>query len=481
MKLWTSTPRSDFSKEIYDVCGIFYPDVEHEKTPSKADLLILHTETLRGSTRETTLSLNGILQAKTEYEDAVLPEDIRDKRQCKRLLKLALYELLKGSVDIQPPWGALTGVRPTRLVYEQMEDGMSPQEALLEVQRLYDLIPRKTALLGRVVRSQLALPAAESNEVDIYIGIPFCESRCRYCSFISAEVGEGRLLAPYVQALEGEIEAVKRLIKEKNLKPRAFYMGGGTPTALTAPLLERVLSAAQPLIDACVEATVEAGRPDSLTRERLEVLKRHGISRISVNPQTIHDETLEFIGRCHTQAQTQDAFHLARSMGFHHINMDLIAGLPGETPDMFRQTLEWVTSCAPESLTIHTLCVKRSSDMHRWRDSLPDSAEVEEMVTVGLEAALSLGMEPYYLYRQKHMAGNLENVGYAKPGMACLYNVDTMEDTVSVMAMGAGSISKRVTPGREMIFRAPNVKEISQYIARAEEMALRKRQLWDKV
>ena len=479
MRLWTDTPRADFGKEIYDVAGIFYPDVDLAQNPDDADLRVVHREeTAAGGWRQTSLMLSGLLQAEAAYEDPVLPDIVKDKRLCKRRMKLALYQLLKETKGIQPPWGALTGIRPTRLVYEKMAEGMDLRKALAHVGEEYDVTPQKTALMGMVVQTQQAYEKAGEKEVDLYVGIPFCESRCRYCSFISAQVGDGRLLDPYTRALEGEIAAVIRLIGDRQLRPRAFYMGGGTPTALSAMQLDRILSAAQPLIDACRESTVEAGRPDSVTRERLEVLMRRGISRISVNPQTIHDATLEMIGRRHTQAQTQEAFDLARSMGFDHINMDLIAGLPGETPDMFRRTLDWVKRCSPESLTVHTLCVKRSSDMHRWQDSLPPGEAVEEMVAMGLEAALSMGLRPYYLYRQKHMAGSLENVGYARPGMECLYNIDTMEDTLSVLAMGAGGISKRVTPGRVMVYRAANVKEISQYIGRAEEMAKRKRDLW---
>lgn len=478
MKLWTSTPRCDFGKEMYDVVGIFYNNVDHAQSPQEADLSLVHTETLLDGLRQTTLLLSGLLNARISYEDTALPDAVSDKRQCKRRLKLALYQLLKNAAGIQPPWGALTGIRPTRLVYEHLADGLELEEALAEVGRQYDVTPAKTALMGRVVKAQQGLLKASDDEVDIYIGIPFCESRCRYCSFISAQVGNGRLLDPYTQALEEEIAATIKLIAEKGLKPRAFYMGGGTPTALSALQLDRVLKASRPLIDSCREATVEAGRSDSMTVERLDVLANHGISRISVNPQTIHDVTLELIGRRHTHAQTQAAFDLARSMGFDHINMDLIAGLPGETTDMFGQTLDWVKTCSPESLTVHTLCVKRSSDMHRWQDTLPSAEAVEEMVGMGLEAALSLGMQPYYLYRQKHMAGNLENAGYAKPGRECLYNVDTMEDTLSVLAMGAGGISKRVTPGRLMVCRAANVKEIGHYIARVQEMTRRKEELW---
>ena len=481
MRLWTDTPRADFGKEMYDVTGIFYPDVDLAQGPDDADLSLVHLEEERGSLRTTSLKLSGLLQAEAVYTEPVLPDPVRDKRLCKRRLKLALYQLLKDVKGMQPPWGALTGIRPTRLVYEKMAEGMDLEEALAHVGEEYDVTPQKTSLLGMAVKAQQSLEKAGDDEVDLYIGIPFCESRCRYCSFISAQVGNGQLLDPYTRALEGEIAAVIRLIREKKLRPRAFYMGGGTPTALNPMQLDRVLQAAKPLIDACRESTVEAGRPDSMTRERLEVLKRHGISRISVNPQTVHDVTLELIGRRHTHAQTEEAFGLARSMGFDHINMDLIAGLPGETPDMFRLTLDWVKRSSPESLTVHTLCVKRSSDMHRWQDSLPPGEAVEEMVRMGLDAALSLGMKPYYLYRQKHMAGNLENVGYARPGMECLYNVDTMEDTLSVLAMGAGGISKRVTPGRVMVYRAANVKEISQYIGRVDEMAQRKRDLWSDI
>lgn len=479
MRLWTSTPRADFAKEIYDVAGIFYPQVDIVPGPDEAELCVIHQETVEGTRRRSLLSLSGLVSAELRYEDAVLSDAVRDKRLCKRKLKVALYRLLKEHSGIQPPWGALTGIRPTRLVYEGMSGGLSLEEALVEVGEYYDLTAGKTDLLGRIVSAQQTLTQPGENDVDIYIGIPFCESRCRYCSFISAQVGSGALLEPYVKALASEIAAVIRLVREKGLQPRAFYMGGGTPTALSADQLDRVLTAASPLIAACREATVEAGRPDSVTQERLLVLQKHGIGRISVNPQTIHDQTLELIGRRHSHLQTQRAFELARSLGFDHINMDLIGGLPGETPQMFSQTLDWVKKCAPESLTVHTLCVKRSSDMHRWQDSLPSGAAVEKMVDMGLEAALEMGMRPYYLYRQKHMAGNLENVGYALPGRECLYNVDTMEDTLSVLAMGAGGISKLVTQNRDLVRRAPNVKEISQYIDRVDEMSRRKAELWE--
>ena len=328
---------------------------------------------------------------------------------------------------------------------------------------------------------QLALPQPQHREIDLYVGVPFCVSRCAYCSFLSGEVGKGRQLLPYTEALEKEIAGTLQLIKEQGLIPRAFYMGGGTPTALPAPLLRRALEAAQPFIRQAREVTVEAGRPDTLDEEKLLILRDAGATRISINPQTMHDETLLRIGRRHTAAQTEAAYALARKIGFHHINMDLIAGLPGESLEMFLQTLAWSRALSPESLTVHTLSIKRSSLLHLWEAQLPDGGMVAEMVEAGRAEAASRGMQPYYLYRQKYMAGNLENVGYALPGHACLYNIGMMEETAHVMAAGAGAISKRVAPVQGRIERAPNVSDIDHYIARVDEMLARKRALWAQI
>lgn len=305
-----------------------------------------------------------------------------------------------------------------------------------------------------------------------------CRAVRTYCSFLSGEVGKGELLAPYVEALEREIAQTIALLEETGLRPRAFYMGGGTPTALPAPLLRRVLRAAQPLTARCREITVEAGRPDTIDRDKLQALLDYGVTRISVNPQTKHDETLARIGRRHTCRQTEEAYALARQMGFSHINMDLIAGLPGENLQMFEETLAWLRSLAPESMTVHTLSIKRSSLLHLWEAQLPDGEMVADMVRAGARTAHEMGMQPYYLYRQKYMAGNQENVGYALPGHACLYNVEMMEETANVLAMGAGAASKRLFDRQGFIRRAFNVSDIRQYISRVDEMAQRKRDLF---
>ncbi len=472
-----TTPRPDLCKELSDVVGLFYAQSEYSQQED-APLRIRHEEQVENGMRLCRIRLEGMLQAEAESREAVQSTELAEKRIHRRQAKNTLYAVLKQATGQHPPWGSLTGIRPTRLVYARMAQGQSVEDAANDLVRRFDVQPHKAQLLRQIVEVQQALPSTDENTVDVYVGIPFCPSRCRYCSFISAEVGKGDKLAAYCDALIAEMDATVQMIGQLGLTIRAFYMGGGTPTVLPPDLLRKVLSAAKPVLDACDERTVEAGRPDSLDESKLQVLKDMGINRLSINPQTMHDATLRTIGRAHTLQQTEAAYRMARAMGFHHINMDLIAGLPGETPDMFRQTLAWAQGIAPESLTIHSLCVKRSSDMHRWQDSLPAPRDVEQMVEEGYLAARQMGLRPYYLYRQKHMAGNLENVGYARPGMECLYNVDTMEDNVSVLAVGAGAISKRVTKGRELVTRAPNVKEYSHYVSRVPEMLARKRALW---
>lgn len=413
-----------------------------------------------------------------ESRERITGDAVVDKRLRRRQAKLGVYGLMKRRFGFAPPWGSLTGIRPTRLLYANLNKGMTMDEAVHELQRVFDVSDEKAAVLREIVQVQQALTLPARDEIDLYIGIPFCVSRCAYCSFLSGEVGKGELLAPYVEALEREIAQTIALLEETGLRPRAFYMGGGTPTALPAPLLRRVLRAAQPLTARCREITVEAGRPDTIDRDKLQALLDYGVTRISVNPQTKHDETLARIGRRHTCRQTEEAYTLARQMGFSHINMDLIAGLPGENLQMFEETLTWLRSLAPESMTVHTLSIKRSSLLHLWEAQLPDGEMVADMVRAGARTAHEMGMQPYYLYRQKYMAGNQENVGYALPGHACLYNVEMMEETANVLAMGAGAASKRLFDRQGFIRRAFNVSDIRQYISRVDEMAQRKRDLF---
>ena len=478
VSLFTPTPQ--FSNDLADVLRVFWGNITLKVNEGGGEVTVTHEEWLEGDGRFCRVRLSGLFSGEKEGSCPVSPDALLEKRYHKRLIKQTLYAVMKEVTGRTPPWGSLTGIRPTRLLYEGMSRGLTLRQAMEETRDRFDVRPDKAALLEEIVAVQSGMPAIGEQDVDLYVGIPFCVSRCAYCSFLSGEVGKGKQLSPYVEALEKEIAGTLELMEEKGLRPRAFYMGGGTPTSLSAPLLERVLKAASPFISRAREVTVEAGRPDTIDEEKLNVIRDGGAGRISINPQTMHDETLSLIGRRHSAAQTEEAYRIARRAGFSHINMDLIAGLPGENLEMFLQTLEWSRSMAPESLTVHTLSIKRSSLMHLWEARLPDGDMVGRMVDEGRREAARRGLRPYYLYRQKYMAGNLENVGYSLPGHECVYNVDMMEELGHVLAVGAGAISKRVNPKIGRIERAPNVSEISQYIDRVEEMLERKRALWQE-
>ena len=404
--------------------------------------------------------------------------ELHRRRCARRLCRQTLYELCREATGMHPPWGSLTGIRPTRLLYEGLESGLSLKAAAERVRRDFDVTAEKAELLREVVETQSSLLPPDMGQADVYIGIPFCVTRCSYCSFSSGEIGDGHLVEPYLDALEAEMREGAELLRESGLTLRSLYMGGGTPTSLTAKQLDRVLKCMRRCFPGRVETTVEAGRPDTLEREKFRVIRAWGADRISINPQTMNDETLRVIGRKHTAEDVRQAYAMARETGMDHINMDLIAGLPGEDTDMFAHTLREAEALRPESLTVHTLAIKRSSRMQQTGEGLPEGGMVSRMVDMARDCARFMGMRPYYLYRQKSMAGNLENVGYALPGHACQYNVDIMEEHTHILAFGAGGISKRVFPEEGHIERAPNVSNIEIYIEKWREMAGRKRDLF---
>ena len=398
------------------------------------------------------------------------------RRAARRLCKQTLYDLLREITGVQPPWGSLTGVRPTHLMLEALAEGLTPEGAIRRLVTEFDVSPTRAALLAEIASEQQKLPAPGDSWMDVYIGIPFCTTRCAYCSFSSGEIGDGSLVGPYMAALIREMRACAEILRESGRTLRALYVGGGTPTALPQDAFEQLLTETLSCFPGAVEYTVEAGRPDTLTRAKLRAIRQAGISRISINPQTMNDRTLEVIGRAHTAQQVRDAYALAREEEIPHINMDVIAGLPGENEADFARTLEEARKLHPESFTVHTLAIKRSSRMSLEKHPLPDGEMTARMVDAGRETARAMGMVPYYLYKQKQMAGNLENTGYALPGHACLYNVDIMEETSHILAMGAGGISKRIWPEEGHITRAPNVSNILEYISRTDEMIGRKRE-----
>ena len=400
------------------------------------------------------------------------------KRAARRLCKQALYDLCKKMSGIHPPWGSMTGVRPTHLMLEALAAGLTPEEATRKLIKEFDVTPERAALLAEIAEEQRKLPVPGDCWMDVYIGIPFCTTRCAYCSFSSGEIGDGSMIAPYMSSLEREMRACSEILQRSGRTLRALYIGGGTPTALPEEAFAALLENTVALFSGAMEYTVEAGRPDTLTRSKLKMIREAGIRRISINPQTMNDRTLEVIGRAHTAQQVREAYALAREEQIPHINMDVIAGLPGETEKDFRYTMEEAQRLQPESLTVHTLAIKRSSRMSLEHHPLPDGDMTANMVELGRRTARGMGMKPYYLYRQKYMAGNLENTGYALPGHACLYNVDIMEETSHILAMGAGGISKRIWPEEGHITRAPNVSNIHDYLTRTDEMIRRKEELF---
>lgn len=395
--------------------------------------------------------------------------------------KRFLYTALREETGITLPWGNLTGIRPTKIAMTMLDKGESEQDVAVFLQERHFVSEEKIVLAIDIAKREREILSSlhYENGYSLYIGIPFCPTTCLYCSFTSYPISVWReRVADYLTALEQEMEAVAQIQQGKILD--TVYIGGGTPTALSADELDRLITRLKGTFDFSTvqEFTVEAGRADSITEDKLRVLRRHGVTRISVNPQTMKQETLKLIGRQHTVEQVIEAFRLARKVGFDNINMDIILGLPGETEEDVETTIEAIQGLMPDSLTVHSLAVKRASGLHKWIEENGVTAynNTEETMRIAAAGARTMGMEPYYLYRQKNMSGNFENVGYSVKDKYGIYNILIMEEMQTIVALGAGSITKRVYPdGR--IERCENVKEVAQYIERIDEMIERKKQL----
>lgn len=378
------------------------------------------------------------------------------------------------------PWGILTGIRPAKIAMKLLTEGKTNDEIIAYFTGVCGTTAQKAALVLETARQELPVKQAMYPDgISLYIGIPFCPTRCLYCSFVTCGTRQAAKLIPdYLACLNKEIAYAGTLTARSGKRIETVYIGGGTPTTLNAEQLSVMLSQIRDCFDLshCREFTVEAGRPDTVTADKLNVLKQHRVSRISINPQSMNEKTLHIIGRAHTPAQIRDAVALARSCGFDNINMDVIAGLPGETPDDFRHTMEEVEALSPENTTVHTMSVKRSSRLHEYLDqyTLSDADTVEEMVDFAYAYLKTQGKHPYYLYRQKHQLGNLENVGYAKQGCDSLYNIYIMEELQTILSLGCGGVTKTVDPVTDRIERIFNVKEPKDYIERIDEMLARK-------
>ena len=412
-----------------------------------------------------------------------LTDPVQTDSLCQQILKLAIYRAVLRSGRKKPVWGALTGVRPGKLFSPMLGSGMSEREALKQFETNYDVSHERALLCLDTSRATLeADRSLKPEDVCLYIGIPFCPTRCAYCSFVSQSVEKSMAMIPsFLTALEQELDAVAEQVRKAGLHVVSIYMGGGTPTTLSAQQLDRLLGRTEELFDLSQlrECTVEAGRPDTVTREKLEILSRHGVDRVSVNPQTMEDPVLDAIGRKHSAEDIVRALNMVRETGGFAVNMDLIAGLPTDTLEGFHRTVDRVLELAPENITVHTLSIKRGARLHFGENTLPDDETVAAMLDYANARLRRMGYAPYYLYRQKNMSGGFENIGWTRPGYENLYNICIMEELCSVLAAGAGGSTKliRRDGGRNERLVAP--KYPTEYIQAIDRISEDKQKISD--
>mgnify|MGYP002709590484 CR=1 FL=1 len=472
--------KRDFEYDVYNLVKAFYPeeevamfDAEHPAGEYDERISLFYGK------NKISICIEKAAGDRQRLEDGVWVCYDADRKATKNKLKMLLYDMLETRTGQKLPWGTLTGVRPTKIPMAFLEEGYSNVEIAQKMREEYLVSAEKTALSIAIAnRERHILKGIDyKNGYSLYIGIPFCPSICAYCSFSSSPLKLWKdKVDDYLDALCLEIRETAALWKDRTLD--TVYIGGGTPTTLEPYQLERLLAEAETYFDFSHvrEYTVEAGRPDSITEGKLAVIKKHPVTRISINPQTMNQKTLDIIGRKHTVDDIKKAFVLARGLGFDNINMDLIVGLPGEQMDEAENTMREVVALDPDSITVHSLAIKRAARLNLFKEeykemTFTNNQEIMEMTS---RYAAQAGMSPYYLYRQKNMKGNFENVGYAKPGKEGIYNILIMEEKQSILALGAGASTKFVMDDR--IERTENVKDIKSYISRIDEMIERKKQ-----
>lgn len=476
-----------FEYEIRGLLMAFCPWTKFETDAAAEDSEVLSVCYTAGDGREIRESekLSAALRFETGGRrfSRDLQLDLSDKKQAKTVLKQQLYGMLSEAYGKKLPWGTLTGIRPTKIPMALYREGRSDDEVRLHMEETLLCSPEKSALAMDIAKRELKLldTIDGENGYSLYIGIPFCPSICLYCSFSSYALDAYRnRVDDYLQALLKEVDYAAEAFGGKPLN--SIYFGGGTPTTLSPAQLDLLLGAVSKRFDLSQvrEWTVEAGRPDSVTREKLEIMKKYPVSRISVNPQTMHQKTLDLIGRKHTVEDVVRTYDLARSLGYDNINMDLIVGLPGEDRADVEDTMKEIVKLSPDNVTIHSLAVKRAARLNLFKGEyenyrMENSDEVMDMCRTMLR---EIGLEPYYLYRQKNMAGNQENVGYAREGKEGVYNILIMEEIQSILALGAGATTKRVQQDINLITRSENVKDVKTYIENIDEMIERKKRLF---
>ena len=491
----------EFEHDIYELIRAFYPGSEicsfYEEEEAGCDLYfriekqgdscviryedhenkgVISAEFIEGQSSDALISC-------VDADDSEAKERAHAiRKERKDIVKIALYKLLVKLTGKTLPWGNLTGIRPAKLAMGLIESGMKNTEAAQEMRERYMVSPQKTALAITIANREREIlkDIDYENGYSLYVGIPFCPSICLYCSFSSYPLKQWKnRVNQYLEALCKEIKEVAAIMKAKGRKLDTVYIGGGTPTTLEPEQLKVLLDALMEnfCCENLAEFTIEAGRPDSITREKLMMIRNYPITRISVNPQTMNQETLDIIGRRHTVEETKQAFMLARECCFDNINMDLIVGLPGEDKIMVENTLNEVKALAPDSITVHSLAVKRAARLNIFKDKYQEMTfeNNQEIMDMTMKTAYEMEMGPYYLYRQKNMKGNFENVGYAKVDKAGIYNILIMEEKQPIIALGAGGSSKLVFDQGKRIERVENVKDVTNYIDRIDEMIERKR------
>ncbi len=406
-----------------------------------------------------------------------LEVDCTDEKSVRYGLRMSAFYCLMEVKPVKMPWGALTGVRPAKVVWSMWDMGYNDSQAYDSLRNEYCVSDEKAKLAITVAKNERKIVEnGAADKIGLYIGIPFCPTRCLYCSFTSYPLKQySDRVDKYLDALEKEMQYVSTVIADKTIE--SLYIGGGTPTSLNEAQLDRLLNMTAKYFKQPMEYTVEAGRPDTITRQKLKSLKEYNVGRISINPQTLNDKTLRLIGREHTTEMFLSAFEMARQEGHSHINTDIILGLPGERGEEVTATMEGLARLSPESITVHTLAVKRASRLKETLEKydMTDFAAMEEMLSIAASHTRAMGMHPYYMYRQKNMVGNFENVGYCKDNCECVYNVQIMEEKQSIWALGAGGSTKLVEPVTDRIERVFNVKSVDDYISRIDEMIARKK------
>lgn len=428
-----------------------------------------------------TASTQITLDGKTVQASRRIPAAEETVRLRRRALQQSYYLAACQLLPVLPPWGALAGVRPTKLTTKHLLEGGTPRSADKMLKDVYYVTEsRRKLAVDCSVSTVRAARLLQPQDLSVYIGIPFCPSRCAYCSFVSRTIGKKtELLEPYLEALLSEIRLTGDLLRVSGKTIRSLYIGGGTPTTLSTPQMIRLLDSMNRSFDLsrCLEFTVEGGRPDTLDEEKLRAIHDRGVNRMSINPQTMEDSVLRCCGRIHKTQDILRAYDQATAAGFQDINMDLIAGLPTDTPEGFRHSLDAVARLNPSNITVHTLALKKGADLFEHRENLPSAEAVAEMVAYAEATLRNLGYKPYYLYRQKYMSGSFENVGWSRDDRDCLYNIYMMEEVHTIVSLGGGGMNKVNLPDGSLR-RFHNPKFPEQYIEMLDSVLQQKRELF---